>query len=252
MRSSKSSPKSVEDQSDSVQELSSSSDDQLPVTPRDAQTAAMPYYVKAFLMGVSAVVDSACLNTWVTSEELQTLKSISQGLSVTTLKLLARIQRRRKTCFFKVSYLRSKYQKDLGSDRDVLDVLKELERFKLVRLISQSSIVEDGRSNRPATSTGFAQSVKAPIAECHDRSESTETPRNLSNNDSPDGSSFSEAATSDIFDPLCALFSLSLRDLNLIAKNSLKGILAESVKHSKRCKSSKNKIVKDLITTANG
>lgn len=227
----------------------------------DSSKHYLPYYVRAFLVGVESVLSSARLNSWCNDYEKAVLKIVSEQLSLPALKLLARIQRRRKMCFFRVADLHAKYHKDLGHDCDIGTVVRELEEFQLVRLILPSPAQTEGKKiqefssklaikqtlngeddNKKSTmyflsslSSRISLAISANIRCYSSENRVADEVKNSSN---------------EIFDPLLSLFSLPLDDINAII-NLVGGALAESIKQSRRLKLSKNQMIKNLIKTAN-
>lgn len=204
-------------------------------------------------------------------------------LSVPSLKLLARIQRRRKVYFFKVSDLELKYQKDLTPECNIWEAIDELQNLQLIYLISPrnwtcqttnkttrnfaaSCVGTDNTEmsnrhqaeNQQPTRFAMTQSNFDQGSKVHSTgSTSTTTLLRCATNDSQNNNNNNNTNVSNnqrpvTFDPLYSVFSLSLDELKSLTANSRGGILSESVKQSRRQKLSKIQLMRNLIKTANG
>lgn len=179
-------------------------------------------------MGVESVAQSARLGSWCNEGEKQILEIICEKISPGALKLLARIQRRRKVMFFRVSDLIAKYKDDLGPECNIWDVITELCGFNLIYLLfppSQSNPATD--VTKLGTGTGVAKLGTGTVVS------------NIG------------TAIDEMFDPLLSLFSLSSDELGSIV-SPLGGVVAECLKNSKRRKLSKSQTIIELIKMTSG
>lgn len=192
------------------------------------------YYVRAFLIGMESVLYSHRLGSWCTETEKSKLEKICRGSSPEALKILARIQRRRKVTFFRVSELILKYQKDLGHGKDVWDVIRELEESKLICLL----LPPDSQTKERVIPVDHR--VEGDLQQELGKQELGQS-----------GELGQSSVASDIFDPLFGLSSLSSADLNSVIM-PLGGVLAECLRNSRRRKLSKLQIIKELIKSTSG